>query len=69
MRCELILQLNEYMEDPYFFQFLQSNTTVCLITICMFCKSCETEIVITLTKRKQFPVTISYKMRKSRALS
>ena len=57
MRSELILQQNEYVEDPYFFQFLQSNTTGCQI-ICMFCKSCETENVITLAKRKQFPVEV-----------
>ena len=37
------VQLNEYeTTDPYFFQFLQSNVTACLI-IYMFCKSSELE--------------------------
>ena len=34
--------MNMYETDPYFFQFFQSNTTVCLI-IYLFCKSCELE--------------------------
>ena len=29
---QLVLQLNEYEREPYFLQFFQSNTTVCLIT-------------------------------------
>ena len=31
--------------DPYFLKFFQSNATVCLI-IHLFCKSCESEIVV-----------------------
>ena len=33
------LQLNEYKTDPYFLQYFQSNTTVCLIihVLYMFC--------------------------------
>ena len=47
LNCEILmhLQLNEYETNPYFLQFFQSNTTVCLI-IHVFCKSCEPEIVL-----------------------
>ena len=37
------MQLNKYNTGPYFPQFFQSNTTVCLI-IYVFCKSSEPEI-------------------------
>ena len=39
------IQLNKYETEPYFLQFFQSNTTVCLI-IHVFCESCDPEIVL-----------------------
>jgi hypothetical protein len=61
-----IVQLNESETDPYFLQFFQSNTTVCLI-IHVFCKSCEFEIVFVLicTLAEQFHVRKSYKTGES----
>ena len=51
----VIIQLNEYKTDPYFPQFFQSKTTVCLI-INVFCKICvqerEPEIVPKKSKQK-----------------
>ena len=63
--CYSFSQLNEYETNPYFLQFFQSNTTVCLI-IHLFCKSCEHEIVFVLicTLAEQFHVRKSYKTRK-----
>ena len=43
------VQLNEYEREPYFLQFFQSNRTICLI-IHVFCKSCESELVLTINK-------------------
>ena len=37
-----LVQLNKYETEPYFLQFFQSSTTVCVI-IYMFYKSCEHE--------------------------
>jgi hypothetical protein len=61
-----IVQLNEYKADLFFLQFLQSNTTVCLI-IHVACKSCEPEIVFVLicTLAEQFHVRKSYKICES----
>ena len=39
------IQLNKYKTDPYFLQYFQSNTQVCLI-IRVFCKSIDPEIVL-----------------------
>ena len=39
------IQLNEYETEPYFLQFFQSNSKVCLI-IYMFCESCNPEVVL-----------------------
>ena len=39
------VQLNKCETEPYFLQFFQSNTTVCLI-IHVFCESCDPEIVL-----------------------
>ena len=44
------LQLNKYETEPYFLQFFQSNTTVCLI-IHAFCKVYEREIAFVLICR------------------
>ena len=44
-----ILQLNEHETFPYFLQFFQSNTTVCLI-IYVICKSWEPETVLKKSK-------------------
>ena len=60
-----------YEIEPYFLQFFQSNTTVCLI-IHVFCKSCEPEIVLkikTVIKIKTKTIHKSYKTRKSTLLS
>ena len=54
-----MVQLNKYKTDPYFLQFFQSNTTVCLI-IPLFCKSCE-PLVLICTFEEQFHVQKSYK--------
>ena len=58
--------MNTYETDPYFIQFFQSNTTVCLI-IHVFCESCEPEIVFALisTLAEQFYGHKSYKMCES----
>ena len=57
-----MVQLNEYKTDPYFLQFFQSHTTVCLI-IPLFCKSCGPEIVFVsiCTFAEQFHIQKSYK--------
>ena len=64
-----LLQLNEYQTDPYFLQYFQRNTTVCLIIQCfvrvvnlkLFCQFCQ----YYKSKQKQFHVRKSYKTRKS----
>ena len=65
----LLGQLNKYETDPYFLQFFQTNTTVCLI-IHVFCNSCEPEIVFVLicTLAEQFHVHKSYKTHESTLL-
>ena len=57
-----IVQLNESETDPYFLQFFQSNTAICLI-IHVFCKSCESEVVFVLIciLAKQFHCRKTYK--------
>ena len=44
-KVRLVVQLNKYKTDPYFLQYLQSNTQVCL-NIRVFCKSSDPEIVL-----------------------
>ena len=66
MKLFFAIQLNEDETDPYFLQFFQNNTTVCLISH-MFCKSCEPEVVFLLIYilAKQFHGRKSYKTRES----
>jgi len=46
-----LVQLNKYKTDPYFLQYFQSNTQVCLI-IRVFCKSSDPEIVLPVLQIK-----------------